>query len=34
MSDNNLFRNYTMQELLDELDIIELSSFLVYGGKR
>jgi hypothetical protein len=23
MSDNNLFKNYTMQELLDELDIIE-----------
>ena len=23
MDDNNLFKNYTMQELLDELDIIE-----------
>ena len=23
MSENNLYKNYTMQELLDELDIIE-----------
>lgn len=23
MSDNNLFKNYTLQEVLDELDIIE-----------
>ena len=23
MSDNNLFKDYTMQELLDDLDVIE-----------